>query len=87
MITGHCVLILAAAWSAPAASEDFDKRLAPFFRPPAEFANARGAYKSPLSFSDGKPVKSADDWLKRRREILILQRLLSRAATSGRKLL
>ena len=27
MITGHCVLILAAAWSAPAASEDFDKRL------------------------------------------------------------
>jgi len=44
--------------------------LAPHFRPPAEFAADLGPYKSPLSFNDGRPVRSADDWRERRREIL-----------------
>ena len=40
------------------------------FRPPAQYANDFGAYKSPLVFDDGRPVKTPDDWLRRRREIL-----------------
>ncbi|HYT87751.1 MAG TPA: prolyl oligopeptidase family serine peptidase [Gemmataceae bacterium] len=46
------------------------ERLAPFFRPPPQFANDFGSYKSPLKFADGTPVKSAADWPKRRQEIL-----------------
>jgi hypothetical protein len=44
--------------------------LAQYFRPPAEFANDLGTFKSPLRFDDGKPVTSAADWRKRRQEIL-----------------
>jgi len=45
-------------------------RLAPIFRPPAKYKDDLGAYRSPLKFADGRPVKSAGDWEKRRREIL-----------------
>jgi hypothetical protein len=45
-------------------------RLAPFFRPSAELANDLGAYRSPLKFADGTPVKTAADWPRRRAEIL-----------------
>ena len=41
-----------------------------FFSPPTEFAGEFGAYRSPLKFYDGRPVKTADDWQARRREIL-----------------
>jgi mannose/cellobiose epimerase-like protein (N-acyl-D-glucosamine 2-epimerase family) len=51
-------------------AEDTDKRLAPFFRPPAELAGELGSYRSPLKFADGLPVKNPDDWNKRRQEIL-----------------
>jgi dienelactone hydrolase len=44
--------------------------LAPFFHPPKEYADDYGDYKSPLKFYDGSPVKSPDDWPKRRQEIL-----------------
>lgn len=44
--------------------------IAPFFQPPKEFANDFGNYRSPLKFDDGSAVKNADDWSKRRREIL-----------------
>ena len=40
-----------------------------WFQPPAEFANGFGSYRSPLLFTDGRPVKTAEDWLKRRAEI------------------
>src|SRR5215468_7374861 len=50
--------------------EEATRRLAPFFRPPPEFADDLGKYRSPLLFEDGKPVRSAADWLKRRQEIL-----------------
>jgi hypothetical protein len=46
------------------------ERLAASFRPPAALANDLGAYKSPLKFADGTPVKTAADWPKRRAEIL-----------------
>jgi dienelactone hydrolase len=39
------------------------------FEPPSEFADRLGQYRSPLIFQDGAPVKSAEDWQKRREEI------------------
>ncbi len=59
-------------WSIPEAPDDrqaLDDRLAPFFHPPAELANDMGAYRSPLLFRDGSPVRTAADWDRRRREI------------------
>jgi len=46
------------------------RAIAPFFKPPAEFAHNLGAYKSPLTFSDGTPVKRPADWPRRRKQIL-----------------
>ena len=53
-----------------AGAQALPEKLAPFFRPPASLANDFGAYRSPLKFADGTPVKSAADWQKRRGEIL-----------------
>jgi dienelactone hydrolase len=46
------------------------KLIAPFFQPPAQYAGKMGAFRSPLLFDDGTPVRSADDWLRRRKELL-----------------
>jgi hypothetical protein len=46
------------------------KRLAPLFEPPPELAQDLSTFKSPLRFADGRPVKDAVDWQKRRQEIL-----------------
>ena len=46
------------------------KRIAPHFSPPKQFADALGDYRSPLRFTDGRPVRSADDWKERRAELL-----------------
>ncbi len=40
--------------------------LAPLFTPPKAYAEDFGKYKSPLLFADGRAVKSAADWQKRR---------------------
>ena len=40
------------------------------FRPPAEFREDFGDYRSPLRFDDGRPVRDAADWRRRREEIL-----------------
>jgi hypothetical protein len=45
-------------------------RLAPFFKPPAEWADDFGKYKSPLEFPDGRRVKTAVEWQNRRKEII-----------------
>jgi hypothetical protein len=42
----------------------------PFTQVPAEFAGRFSPGKSPLIFNDGRPVKTAADWQKRRAEIL-----------------
>jgi dienelactone hydrolase len=47
-----------------------DKRLAAFFSPPPELANDFGKYRSPLKFADGSPVRSEEEWRKKREEIL-----------------
>ncbi len=41
-----------------------------FFTPPPEFADDFGRYPSLLKFDDGRSVKSAEDWAKRREEIV-----------------
>ncbi|MEP6668411.1 MAG: prolyl oligopeptidase family serine peptidase [Chthoniobacter sp.] len=43
--------------------------LAPLFQPPAEYANQLGSFRSPLKFADGREVKTAADWARRREEI------------------
>jgi hypothetical protein len=45
-------------------------KISPFFSPPAELKYEMGNFRSPLKFYDGHPVKTADDWKKRREEIL-----------------
>jgi len=50
----------AAAW----------RTIQPFFQPPDEFADAGGAYRSPLLFDDGTAVRSPVEWPRRRAEIL-----------------
>jgi len=49
---------------------DVPEALAPAFRPPDEFRDAFGSYKSPLIFDDGRPVRDAAGWRERRKEIL-----------------
>ncbi|MHC4916275.1 MAG: dienelactone hydrolase family protein [Planctomycetota bacterium] len=41
-----------------------------FFRPPRAYAGDFGEYRSPLLFDDGRPVKTAAGWRRRRKEIL-----------------
>lgn len=41
----------------------------PHFEPPASLAGDFGTYRSPLVFDDGSPVRTAEDWTRRRREI------------------
>jgi hypothetical protein len=64
-------LVLLPCLVAPSLAEDAPPAsLAPFFRPPARYADDFGKYRSPLKFADGRPVKSAADWDRRRREVL-----------------
>ncbi len=46
------------------------KKIAPYFSPPDEFRGKFGNYRSPLTFYDGRKVKTRSDWEKRRKEIL-----------------
>jgi hypothetical protein len=51
-------------------AEEIWERIGPFFQPPAELADDYGEYPSPLKFYDGRAVKDAAGWQRRRREIL-----------------
>ena len=46
------------------------RELAEFFRPAAALQDELGTYQSPSTFQDGSRVQSADDWQRRRREIV-----------------
>ena len=46
------------------------EKIEPSFSPPAEFSKQYGDFRSPLTFYDGRPVSTAEDWQKRREEIL-----------------
>jgi len=45
-------------------------KIEPYFSPPVEFKNKFGDYRPPLRFYDGRPVKTPEDWVERREEIL-----------------
>ena len=42
----------------------------PYFQPPEEFQGKLGEYRSLMKFADGTPVRSPQDWSRRRSEIL-----------------
>ncbi len=46
------------------------QKIVPYFSAPDQFKDQFGAYRSPLKFYDGRPVKNPADWNKRRVEIL-----------------
>ena len=46
------------------------QQIAAYFSPPTEWEGEFGDYRSPLQFADGSMVRSADDWQRRRSEIL-----------------
>jgi dienelactone hydrolase len=74
-ILGVCFLCVAAAPGKAADAPEVPQtdnawsKIAPFFKPPAELAGEFGQYKSPLVFSDRRPVKTPADWQQRREEI------------------
>lgn len=74
LLLGYAPLLAILCWPPAALPQDqaakLPDKLAPFFRPPEEFAKDFGNYRSPLKFDDGSPVKTAADWPKRREEIL-----------------
>ncbi len=45
-------------------------QLARFFEPPEAYRGQRGEFRSPLRFDDGTRAKTAEDWSRRRSEIL-----------------
>lgn len=64
------VIALAAGAARAADSSPTWEKIAPHFSPPKEFAGQYGNFRSPLLFDDGTPVKTAQDWQRRRAEIL-----------------
>ena len=70
LLTALLVAALLVASAHAETKEVLPPQLAPFFQPPAEFADDFGPYRSPLKFADGSSVKTKDDWVKRRAEIL-----------------
>ena len=64
------VLIVSEATAADAPESDEPALDASAFRPPIEFKGDLDGLRSPLLFRDGRPVRDADDWRARRREIL-----------------
>lgn len=65
---GVCIVLWAAGGLSSAAAVPDVLRSS--FAPPAQFADDFGAYRSPLTFDDGTPVKTPADWAKRREQIL-----------------
>lgn len=66
-------LLLSSAFlgaAEPAARASLWQQLKPFTTPPEEFAGQLGDYRSPLLFPDGTAVRDANDWKRRRAEIV-----------------
>lgn len=67
-----CLGFLVPAAANAADREELAAQLRPYYQPPAEFAMQFGEYHSPLLFADGTRVQSADQWPRRREELLAL---------------
>ena len=68
----YAPLVVLLCWPSSRAGDTpkLPTKIAAHFKPPVEFANDLGIYKSPLKFNNGTPVKTPADWSKRRAEIL-----------------
>jgi dienelactone hydrolase len=64
-----CALLLGVALRATPPAAWPPAELSSAFRPPAELVGDFGSYRSPLTFADGRPVRTAADWSVRRREL------------------
>ncbi len=69
MLSRLIVAALVAARVGPVGAAEPPAKIAPLFKPPAEFATDFGDYRSPLKYDDGTPVPDAAGWPKRRAEI------------------
>jgi len=69
LAAGMFTTVRAAADAQPG-RQDPGSALEKHYDPPAEYASKFGPYRSPLTFADGTPVKSPQDWARRRQEIL-----------------
>lgn len=75
-----CAVLLAVTLSGiaslgaaePLQREKLATQLAPYYQPPAEFADEFGDYRSPLQKADGRKVESPEEWAKQRTELLAL---------------
>jgi pimeloyl-ACP methyl ester carboxylesterase len=75
LLCGAAALRLSADPPADAAADQQQReriwrQIAESFKPSAELADPLGDYRSPLRFYDGRPVRTAEDWAERRKEIL-----------------
>ena len=64
-----CMATLADSLRGEEASTTWSK-LQPYFTPPAQYAEQYSELGDPLKFADGSRVKTAEDWTRRRAEIL-----------------
>jgi hypothetical protein len=64
------LIVTAMFLSSRTLADEPAKRIEPWLTPPEAWQNKLRDYRSPLKFADGTAVKSADDWIRRRREIL-----------------
>jgi hypothetical protein len=64
------ILLVASAWSGTGAQRSAWDVIAPLFEVPDRFADQRGLYRSPLVFASGRPVRTPQDWERRRAELL-----------------
>ena len=79
------ICLSAVGLSADEPAADLWKKLEPFCQPPVEFAGQLGPYRSPLVFADGSRVKTPEDWVRRRAEIVkTLARSAGPLAAAGR---
>lgn len=72
MLSGGCCGILGAQtgdYPNALPKDAVWKKIAPYFKVPEAYRGEMGAYRSPLTFYDGRPVRSRADWRKRREEI------------------
>lgn len=70
-VVGTCAALIGVATvcRAEKGGDPLPASIAGSFRPPEEFAGKPGDYRSPLVFDDGRPVRTREDWQKRRAEI------------------
>ncbi|MHC4739430.1 MAG: hypothetical protein ACYS9Y_11060 [Planctomycetota bacterium] len=87
LIFGFAVSLMLTGISRLNASERVSKEnpdmslpvnIADAFGPPAEYKNNYGSYTSPLLFRDGTKAQTAEEWKRRREEILRDTKILGR---------